>query len=100
MPKKKRAALYARELPLYKPDEVLGIYYEEKWRNFTDLINRCKGDTDVLMVTCPEILGDDYLELIVNLSKIAEAGMKVWIGFPSKTIKAISSINPGGEDHA
>ena len=85
--KKKKAAIYARELPIYPGDEVLGAYYEEKWRNFDELLNRCKGDADMLFVACPEVLGDDYLELLVNLSKIAKAGLGLAIANPAKTIK-------------
>mgnify|MGYP001579650499 CR=1 FL=1 len=85
MGKKKKAAIYARDLPIYSGDEVLGVYYEEKWRNFDDLLNR--GDLDALYVTCPETLGDDYLELLVNLSKLAKAGVALRIGGPAKTIK-------------
>ena len=93
MPKRKKAAIYGRELPLYPPDEILGVYYEDKWRNFDDLLNRCKGDTDLLMVPSPETLGDDYLELLVNLSKIAQAGLKLMIGKPAKTIEVKHYLN-------
>ena len=85
--KNKKGAIYARELPIYPGDEMLGIYYEEKWQNFDELLNRCKGDANTLIVACPEILGDDYLELLVNLSKIAEAGLALMITGRARTIK-------------
>ena len=85
--KKKKAAIYARDLPIYPGDEVLGIYYEEKWRNFDELLNHCKDDADLIIVDCPEILGDDYLELLVNLSKIAKAGLHLLFARPARTIK-------------
>lgn len=87
MAKKKKAAIYARELPIYPGDEVLGVYYEEKWQNFDELLNQCKGHASMLIVACPEILGDDYLELLVNLSKIAKAGLGLGVAGPAKTIK-------------
>jgi hypothetical protein len=95
---RKKAAIFIRELPIYPPDEILGIYYEEKWCNFTDLLNRCKGDADTLYVPCPETLGDDYLELLVNLSKVAEAGLKLLIAGPAKSIKVRSCLDLGGKD--
>ena len=88
---KKEAAIYGRDLPLYPGDEVLGVYHEEKWRNLDELLNR--GDLDALYVTCPETLGDDYLELLVNLSKIARAGLALRIGGPAKTIKTKEILN-------
>lgn len=87
MSKKKKAAIYARDLPIYPGNEVLGIYYKDKWQNFDELLKRCQVDTDMILVACPEILGDDYLELLVNLSKIAAAGLKIVIAKPSPSIK-------------
>ena len=89
---KKKAMIYARELPIYPPDETLGVYYEEKWENFDAFLERGKGDADLLLVACPEILGDDYLELLVNLSKVAKAGLKLMIAKPSHTIKIQSIV--------
>lgn len=85
--KEKKAAIYARELPVYPGDEVLGIYYEEKFHSFDELLGRCKDDTDMICVASPEVLGDDYLELLVNLSKIAKAGLALKVALPSKTVK-------------
>jgi len=87
MAEKKKAAIYVRELPIYPPDEILGIYYEEKWAGLDELLERCKGDAELLAVPCPEILGDDYMEVLVNLSKIAKAGLHLAIVKPSHTIK-------------
>lgn len=84
---RKKAAIYARELPIYPGDETLGLYYEEKWANFDLLLNGCQRDVSTLLVACPEILGDDYLELLVNLSKIAKAGLALRIVEPARTIK-------------
>ena len=89
---KKKALIYARELPIYPPDETLGIYYEEKWAHFDELLARSTSDANLLLVTRPEILGDDYLELLVNLSKVAKAGLKLIIAEPSHTIKIQSII--------
>jgi len=91
----KKAAIYIRELPPYPGDEVLGIYYEEKWAGFDDLLKCCQGDADTLVVASPEILGDDYLELLVNLSKIAEAGLTLTVTGRAKTIevKAILDVD-------
>lgn len=91
MGKKNKAAIYGRDLPIYPGNEVLGVYHEAKWRNFDDLLNR--GDLDIIYVTCPETLGDDYLELLVNLSKLAKAGVALKIGGPAKTIKTTGILN-------
>jgi len=97
MAERKKAVIYARELPIYPGDEVLGIYNEAKWSNFIDLLARCNGDAEQLFVACPEVLGDDYLELIVNLSKVAEAKLALRIAGPSHTIKKLVEIEPPGE---
>ncbi len=80
---------YARELPIYPGDEVLGIYYEEKWASFDNLLEQSKGDVDVdmIIVASPEVLGDDYLELLVNLSKLAKADLGLIIAGNARTIK-------------
>jgi len=90
---KKKGAVYIRSLPIYPGEEVLGVYYEEKWEEFDELLAKCKGDVEVLLVPCPEMLGDDYLELLVNLSKIASAGLSVMIADPAKTIKVKEILN-------
>jgi len=95
MTRKKKAAIYARDLPIYPENEVLGIYYEEKWHGLIDLLSR--GDVETLYVACPEVLGDNYLELLVNLSKIAEAGVKLRVGKPAKTIRNLGAIGDEGK---
>jgi hypothetical protein len=97
MSKREKAAIYARDLPIYPENEVLGVYYEDKWSRLIGLLDR--GDVDTLYVGCPEVLGDDYLELLVNLSKIAAAGVKLRIGRPSRTIRNLGAIGDEGTGH-
>lgn len=87
MAKKPKAAVFVREVPLYPPEEVLGLYYCEKWAKFDELLERCKGEVDILIVAFPEVLGDDYLELLVNLSKVAKAGLRLSIAKPARSIQ-------------
>jgi hypothetical protein len=72
---KKKAAAYYRDL-----DATRFLPYEEK---FSGLLRMCeqatKGEFEVVIVAKPEILGDNYEELVGNLRRCAEAGLMVAI---------------------
>ena len=73
--KKMRVATYARDL-----DATRFLPYEEK---FSGLLSMCeeakKGEFDIVVVVKPEILGDDYEELVDNMRLCAKAGLLVAI---------------------
>ena len=66
---------------------MLGIYCADKWASFDKFLEQCKSDVNMIVVAFPEVLGDDYLELLVNLSKLAKAGLGLMIAAPAKTIR-------------
>ena len=75
-PEKKKAVLYAREVPEPEPDPERFIYILDKW----DGLEKALGaDADVLVVSFPEVLGDTYTELVINLGRIAESGKSLGI---------------------
>ena len=75
-PEKKKAVLYAREVPEPEPDPERFIYLLDKW----DGLEKALGaDADVLVVSFPEVLGDTYTELVINLGRIAESGKSLGI---------------------
>ncbi len=75
-PEKKKAVLYAREVPEPGPDPERFIYLLDKW----DGLEKALGaDADVLVVAFPEVLGDTYTELVINLGRIAESGKSLGI---------------------
>ena len=75
-PEKKKAVLYVREVPEPEPDPERFIYILDKW----DGLEKALGtDADVLLVSFPEVLGDNYTELVINLGRIAESGKSLGI---------------------
>jgi len=55
-------------------------YDEEKFANFNKGLADSKANKlDTIVVYDPTVLGDDYYELVENLSRIAEAGLKIGI---------------------
>ncbi len=75
-PEKKKAVLYAREVPEPEPDPERFVYLLDKW----DGLEKALGaDADVLVVAFPEVLGDTYTELVINLGRIAESGKSLGI---------------------
>jgi len=51
----------------------------QKWATLYRLLEDNKGKADTLVVDAPEALGDTYRELILNLSAIGDAGMRVLV---------------------
>jgi hypothetical protein len=77
--KKFTAAAYYRDL-----DATRDLPDEEK---FSGLLRLCeeakKGEFEIVVVVSPEILGDDYEELVGNLRRCAKVGLLV--AFAEKT---------------
>ena len=75
-PEKKKAVVYARQVPEPEPDPERFIYLLDKW----DGLEKALGaDADVLVVAFPEVLGDTYTELVINLGRIAASGKSLGI---------------------
>ncbi|MGA2257636.1 MAG: hypothetical protein ABSG53_23485 [Thermoguttaceae bacterium] len=73
--KKMKAASYARDL-----DATRFLPYEEKFSGLLRIWEEArKGEIEIILVAKPEILGDDYEELIENLRRCAKAGLLVAI---------------------
>ena len=64
------------------------MYDEEKFQSFNDMLDDAKMNRlDAVMVAWPEVLGDDYEEIIENLARLADKGLNV----------AIAGRKPRGE---
>ena len=73
--KKMRAAAYYRDL-----DATRFLPYEEKFSGLLGLWEEAKkGEFEIVVVASPEILGDDYEELVGNMRLCARAGLLVAI---------------------
>ena len=76
--------LYAREVAPTEPDTEPSLYLQDKW----DELEKALGsDAEVVAVAFPEVLGDHFTELVVNLGKIAESGKKLQIVGPSPFLR-------------
>ena len=73
-------ALYARELAPTEPDPEPSLYLPDKREGLEKAL---ASDVEVVAVAFPEVLGDHFTELIVNLGKIAESGKRLQIVGPS-----------------
>ncbi|MCH8282587.1 MAG: hypothetical protein IIC96_18155 [Chloroflexi bacterium] len=56
------------------------MYLLHKWGDFDEAL---QADADVIAVAFPEVLGDHYSELIINLGKLADSGKTLMISKPS-----------------
>lgn len=67
------------------------MYNETKFREFNALLEDAKmGKVDIVVVAWPKVLGDDYEEIVENLSRLAEANLKLAI------VGRIPGPEPGG----
>ena len=80
---KKKAAIYAREVANVEIDDEPTMYLLDKWKDFDEAL---RADAEVIAVAFPEVLGDHYGELIINLGKLAESGKTLMISKPSPFI--------------
>ena len=77
--RKKAAVIFARDVPNVTEDEPI-MYLLDKWGDFDQAL---QADADVIAVAFPEVLGDHYSELIINLGKLANSGKALMISKPS-----------------
>jgi hypothetical protein len=71
--KKMTAATYARDL-----EATRELPRDEKFAGLLRLCAEAKqGKFEIIIATSPEILGDDYEELVGNLRRCAHAGLLV-----------------------
>ena len=76
MNKDMKGAAYYRDIHATR-----GLPYEDKFAGFLRICaNAKKNGYQVLILAGPEILGDDYNELVANLRRCAEAHLMVAFG--------------------
>lgn len=85
----KKATIYVREIPGGLP-EVKDVYFEDKWRGFDERISH--PEIEGVIVAFPDVLGDTYVELLVNLSKIAKREIALYIVKPSPFLKELGEL--------
>ena len=79
MSEKKAVVIFARDVPNVTEDEPI-LYLLDKWTDFDEAL---QAEADVIAVAFPEVLGDHYSELIINLGKLASSGKALMISKPS-----------------
>ena len=80
MVEKKAAIVFARDVQNVTEDEPI-LYLADKW---ADLDKALQAEAaSVIAVAFPEVLGDHYGELIINLGKLADSGKALMISKPS-----------------
>ena len=52
-----------------------------------ELEKALESDAEVVAVAFPEVLGDHFTELVINLSKIAESGKRLQMMGPSPFLR-------------
>ena len=79
-----KAAQYARDIKATRD-----LPYEQKFAEYLELCNNAanSGECDVILVAFPEVLGDNYEELMLNLSHAAHADLLVSIAKTSPAAK-------------
>ena len=54
--------------------------YEKKFAEFLRMCDEAKsGNLDVVMIHHPQVLGDDYVEMVESLNRLADAGLSLTI---------------------
>lgn len=51
------------------------VPYEEKFAEFIRLCEEKKGQVEVVFVDHPEVIGDDFAEIVESLGRLADAGL-------------------------
>ena len=60
-------------------------HYEEKFRNFIRMCEEAKeSGVKVVLVHHPNVLGDNYEEIVESLSRLAQAELHLAITSPAK----------------
>ena len=82
-PSQRKAATYARDIKATRD-----LPYRQKFSGFLELCNgAATSGADIVMVAFPEVLGDSYEELVLNLSRAADAGLLVGIAGSAINLK-------------
>ncbi len=76
--------LYAREVAPTERDPGPSLYLPDKWDGLEEAL---ESEAEIVAVAFPEVLGDHFTELIVNLGKIAESGKRLQIMRPSPFLR-------------
>ena len=77
-----KAVGYARDFK-----KAQGLPYEQKFAGLFDLCeSAASGDFTVVIIAYPEVLGDNYEELMLNLSLLSDAGLLVSVACASPGI--------------
>ena len=72
------------------------MYDEEKFKSFNLLLaNAAAEEIEVVAIAYPNVLGDNYEELIENLARIADAGLELAIA--GRTPGDLSKLKPNLE---
>ena len=62
--------------------------YEAKFKDFIEMCARAKAEgIDVVIVHHPEVLGDNYSEIVESLNRLSTAGLKLLIVPPDERSK-------------
>ena len=89
MVEKKAAVIFARDVQNVTEDEPI-LYLLDKWGDFDEAL---QAEADVIAVAFPEVLGDHYSELIINLSKLANSWKTLMISKPSPFLAITEEVD-------
>lgn len=92
---KKKVVAFSRQVPKVEDlyPEQLNEYIITKWRRFQNALD---FEADYLVVAFPEVLGDDYVELVINLGKISQSGKGLYIAKPSSFLRETGEVEVSG----
>lgn len=95
MNQKKRVVGYSRTVarPESEPEQTL--YRLEKWEA---LDRALEEDAEALVIAFPEVLGDNYTEIIVNLGKVSASGKELAVIKPSPFMHVAGFIDVPKEE--
>lgn len=79
-----RVSLYAREIQRREPDPEPFVYRLDKW---SSLEGALASEADAIAVAFPEVLGDTYTEMLVNLGKVAQSRKMLIVKDPSPYLR-------------
>ena len=88
---KPKAVTYAREPEQRDADPETFVYPLGKWKKLDKAL--ATPDAEIIVVAFPEVLGDSFTELVVNLGKVAESGKPLAIVGPSPLLKKLGEVN-------
>ena len=89
LPKGITVTLDAREPDLKDPKPEPFMYMLGKWERYEEAL---ASEADAIAVAFPEVIGDTYSELIINLGKLAEHDKALVVAGPSKFFKSVGTL--------